>query len=133
MREAGPPGRPVQTLELAIDALDIPRIRPFWQAVLALADEPGADEAADWLVDPAGQLPALWFQRLDAPRPERNRIHFDITVPHDQAEDRVRAALGAGGTLLDDSRARAYWVLADPEGNEVCVCSWQDRDGRVPV
>lgn len=126
----GPPGRRVQTLELAIDALDIPRIRPFWQAVLALADEPGADEAADWLVDPAGRLPALWFQQLDAPRPQRNRIHFDITVPHDEAEDRVRAAVAAGGTLLDDTHARAFWILADPEGNEVCVCSWQDRDQR---
>jgi 4a-hydroxytetrahydrobiopterin dehydratase len=124
----GPPGRPVQSLELAIDALDIPRVRPFWQAVLALADEPGAPEAADWLIDPAGQLPAVWFQQMDAPRPQRNRIHFDITVPHDEAEDRVRAALAAGGTLLDDSRARAFWILADPEGNEVCVCSWQDRD-----
>jgi 4a-hydroxytetrahydrobiopterin dehydratase len=123
----GPPGRPVQTLELAIDALDVAAIRPFWKAVLALEDEVGE---ADWLVDPTGRLPTLWFQQLDAPRPQRNRIHFDITVPHDEAEDRVRAALAAGGTLLDDSRARAFWVLADPEGNEVCVCSWQDRDQR---
>lgn len=124
----GPPGRRVQTLELAIDALDIPGIRPFWQAVLALTDEVAGAGPTDWLVDPAGQLPTLWFQQMDAPRPQRNRIHFDITVPHDEAEHRVRAALDAGGTLVDDSRARAFWILADPEGNEVCVCSWQDRD-----
>ena len=35
--------RPVQALELAIDALDIPAIRPFWKAVLGYADEPGGD------------------------------------------------------------------------------------------
>ena len=26
-----------------------------------------------------------WFQQMDEPRPQRNRIHFDISVPHDEA------------------------------------------------
>ena len=47
-----------------------------------------------------------------------------------QAEGRVRAALGAGGRLVDDSFARSFWVLADAEDNEVCVCTWTDRDER---
>ncbi len=64
---------------------------------------------------------------MDEPRPQRNRMHFDVTVAHDLADDRVAAALAAGGTLRDDSHARAFWVLADPEGNEACVCTWQDR------
>jgi 4a-hydroxytetrahydrobiopterin dehydratase len=121
--------RPVQMLEMGIDALDIPAIRPFWKAVMAYADEPGRDGPCDALVDPAGQLPAIWFQQMDAPRPQRNRVHFDITVAHDEAEARVRAALAAGGRLVDDSHARSFWVLADAEGNEVCVCTWTDRDG----
>jgi len=118
--------RPVQMLEMAIDALDIPAIRPFWKAVLGYVDEPGSDG----IVDPAGQLPAIWFQQMDAPRPQRNRVHFDITVAHEEAEPRVRAALAAGGRLVDDSFARSFWVLADAEGNEVCVCTWTDRDER---
>jgi len=122
--------RPVQMLELAIDALDIPAIRPFWKAVLGLASEPTDDGSSAALVDPAGQLPAIWFQQMDAPRPQRNRIHFDIAVAHDEAEPRIAAALAAGGRLLSDAEARAFWVLADPEGNEVCVCTWQDRDER---
>jgi 4a-hydroxytetrahydrobiopterin dehydratase len=122
--------RPVQMLEMAIDALDIPAIRPFWKAVMAYADEPGRDGPDDAIVDPAGQLPAIWFQQMDAPRPQRNRVHFDITVAHDEAEARVRAALAAGGRLVDDSYARSFWVLADAEGNEVCVCTWTDRDER---
>jgi len=126
----GPAQRPVQALELAIDTLDVAKIRPFWKAVLALADEPDTAGPADWLIDPAGQLPTIWFQRMDAPRPQRNRIHLDITVAHDEAENRVRDALAAGGTLVDDSHARSFWVLADAEGNEVCVCSWLDRDER---
>jgi Glyoxalase-like domain len=122
--------RPVQSLEMAIDALDIPAIRPFWKAVMAYTDEPGRSGPEDAIVDPAGQLPAIWFQQMDAPRPQRNRVHFDITVAHDEAEARVRAALDAGGRLVDDSFARSFWVLADAEGNEVCVCTWADRDER---
>ena len=122
--------RPVQALELAIDAIDIPAIQPFWKAVLGYVDEPGGDGPSCAIVDPAGQLPALWFQQMDAPRPQRNRVHFDITVAHDEAEPRLRAALAAGGRLVDDSHARSFWVLADAEGNEVCVCTWTDRDER---
>ena len=122
--------RPVQMLEIAIDALDIAAIRPFWKAVMAHVDEPGKDGPQDAIVDPAGQLPAIWFQQMDTPRPQRNRAHFDITVAHDEADARVRAALQAGGRLVDASFARSFWVLADREGNEVCVCTWEDRDER---
>ncbi|WP_053204485.1 VOC family protein [Jiangella muralis] len=123
-------GRPrsEQSLELAIDAVDIQAIRPFWKAVLAYGDEPGLDGPADALVDPLGQGPAFWFQQMDAPRPQRNRIHFDISVPHDEAHRRLAAALDAGGRLVNDGRAPAFWVLADAEGNEICICTWQGRD-----
>lgn len=122
------PGRSVQKLELAIDAMDIPSIRPFWKAVLAYTDEPGYDEPTDPLVDPTREGPAVWFQQMDRPRPQRNRIHVDVSVPHDEADSRIESALAAGGTLVSDRRARAFWVLADAEGNEVCVTTWQDRD-----
>jgi 4a-hydroxytetrahydrobiopterin dehydratase len=121
--------RPVQALELAVDALDIPAVRPFWAAVLGYVDDPaGRGDPTGALVDPAGVLPAVWFQQMDVPRPQRNRLHVDLTVAHDEADARVHSALAAGGRLVDDSEARAFWVLADAEGNEVCVCTWQDRD-----
>ncbi|BBX07152.1 VOC family protein [Mycolicibacterium aichiense] len=118
----------VQAFEIAIDALDISAVRPFWQAVTGYVDEVGPSDLTDGLVDPAGRGPAIWFQQMDAPRPQRNRIHLDIDVPHDVASSRVAAALAAGGTLLSDRRAPAFWVLADPEGNEACICTWQGRD-----
>jgi 4a-hydroxytetrahydrobiopterin dehydratase len=120
--------RSVQRLELAIDALDIPTIRPFWRAVMGYTDERGDDAPDVAVVDPAGQGPAIWFQQMDAPRPQRNRIHFDITVPHDEALRRMDAAIAAGGKLLSDDYAPAFWVLADHEGNEICICTWQARD-----
>jgi 4a-hydroxytetrahydrobiopterin dehydratase len=118
----------VQSLEIAIDALDIPAIRPFWKAVLGYVDEPARDGPQDAVVDPYRRGPAVWFQQMDAPRPQRNRIHFDITVPHDQAEARIAAALAAGGVLVSDTAARSFWILADAEGNEICICTWQDRE-----
>ncbi len=116
--------RPVQELEIAVDTLDLDRIRPFWEAVLDYEYL----ERFEALVDPRRQGPSVWFQRMDEPRTQRNRIHFDITVPPAEADARIAAALAAGGTLVSDRRARAFWILADPEGNEICVCTWQDRD-----
>ena len=121
--------RSVQVIEIGIDALDAGAIRAFWRAVLGYVDEPGRSGAWDGLIDPLGQGPAVWFQRMDAPRPQRNRIHFDVSVPHDEAESRIRATLAAGGTLTYDAEAPAFWVLADAEGNEACVTTWQGRDG----
>jgi 4a-hydroxytetrahydrobiopterin dehydratase len=127
--QPGGPGHTVQVLEIGIDAMDIARIRPFWQAVLGYADEPGRAGPPNGLVDPAGQGPAVWFQQMDAPRPQRNRIHFDVSVPHDEAHQRIAATVAAGGTLVYDAEAPAFWVLADPEGNEACVTTWQGREG----
>ena len=122
-------GRSVQVLEIGIDALDAGAIRPFWRAVLGYVDEPGRSGPWSGLIDPLGQGPAVWFQRMDAPRPQRNRIHFDVSVPHDEAESRIGAALAEGGTLRYDAEAPAFWVLADAEGNEACITTWQGRDG----
>jgi 4a-hydroxytetrahydrobiopterin dehydratase len=118
-----------QGLEVAIDAMDIEAVRPFWRAVLHYEDAPARpDGRVVAIVDPLRIGPAFWFQQMDQPRPQRNRIHIDVTVPHDGAEARIAAALAAGGTMVSDRRARAFWILADREGNEACICTWQDRD-----
>ena len=79
------------------------------------------------LADPAGIGPTFWFQQMDEPRPQRNRIHLDVLVPHDEAQAQDRAALAAGGHMVNDAFAPRFWVLADKEGNEACVCTWQGR------
>ena len=123
-----PAAAAVQGVEVAIDALDIAAVRPFWKAITDYVDEPGPSDLSDGLIDPFGRGPAIWFQQMDAPRPQRNRIHLDIDVPHEAALARIDAAIAAGGTLLSDEAAPAFWVLADPEGNEACICTWQGRD-----
>ena len=110
-----------RAMEFGIDTMDADRIRPFWAAVLGYQDHGG------YLVDPMGTGPSVWFQQMTDARFERNRIHIHVIVPHDVAEGRVAAALAAGGTLVTDKYARSWWVLADADGNEACVSTWQDR------
>jgi 4a-hydroxytetrahydrobiopterin dehydratase len=120
----------VSLTEVAIDALNIEALLPFWKAVLGYVEEPlqNPGDSVDALVDPGRREPALWFQQMTEPRPQRSRIHLDIRLPHDVAEARITEAIAAGGTLVTSEYARAFWVLADPEGNEICICTWQDRD-----
>ena len=112
----------LQMIQVAIDALSIPDVTPFWQAVL------GYQVLGDTLVDPRFEGPTFWFQQMDAPRPQRNRVHIDVYLPQDQAEVRISAALAAGGRIVYDGHAPDWWTLADPEGNEVDVAPWPDRD-----
>jgi 4a-hydroxytetrahydrobiopterin dehydratase len=112
----------VQVVEIAVQALDHLAVQPFWRAVL------GYHERGEWdLIDTHGRLPAIALQPMDAPRPQRNRLHVDISVPHDRAEARVAAAVAAGGRLVTGEYAPAWWVLADAEGNEACVATWMGR------
>lgn len=113
----------VQMVQVAIDALVHPEVMPFWRAVLGYRQVGDED-----LLDPHSTGPPIWFQQMDAPRPQRNRIHIDVFVPHDQAEARVAAAVAAGGRLVSDEHAPAWWTLADAEGNEADVATWMGRD-----
>jgi 4a-hydroxytetrahydrobiopterin dehydratase len=127
-RELDMPADPtaVQTVQVTIDALVPPEVLPFWRAVLGYQNR--SDSPDEDLIDPNGRGPSFWFQQMDAPRPQRNRIHLDVWVPHDQAEARVAAAIAAGGHLVTDQHAPEWWVLADAESSEADVCTWMGRD-----
>ena len=124
-RELGIPADPeaVQAVQFAIDAAVSAAVLPFWRAVLAY-DQRG-DEDLD---DPHGRGPSIWFQHMDPARSGRNRIHVDVCVPHDAGQQRVAAALAAGGRLVDDSHAPQWWTLADAEGNEVDIATVLGRE-----
>jgi 4a-hydroxytetrahydrobiopterin dehydratase len=113
-------------LELGLDTPATGEVLPFWQAVLGLDQAPGADEG-DEVRDPSGVLPAIWFQKSGS-EPDRQRWHLDLWVDPADVQPRIDAARAAGGTLVSAERAPSFWVLADAEGNKVCLCTWQDRD-----
>ena len=110
-----------ERVEIALDCADPDAVRPFWAAGLGYQERLGGQGVE--LHDPRGRGPVLWFQRMDPPRPGRGRFHLDVTVPDDVAGPRVQAVLAAGGRLVTDEFAPSWWVLADAEGNELCVCT----------
>ena len=65
------------------------------------------------LVDPLAAVPTIWFQQMDAPRPQRNRIHIDIDVPHETAQAADRRGAGrrrhADGQRLRRARRTGCW------------------------
>ncbi len=95
--------------------------RPFFTAALSY-EELGDTDA----VDPLRCGPQLAFNPISGDSPARGRTHFDVFVPADQAQSRVKAALAAGGRLVDDSHAPAWWSLASPDNHGVDIASWTD-------
>ncbi|MBM7494836.1 4a-hydroxytetrahydrobiopterin dehydratase [Micromonospora luteifusca] len=124
-KDLGIPADPtaVQLINVTLDALAGADVLPFWQALLGYRQI-----GDDYLFDPSRRGPGFGLQPMDEARPQRNRMHLDIAVPHDQAEARIAAALAAGGHLVSDAHAPMWWVLADAEGNEACVATWLGRE-----
>jgi 4a-hydroxytetrahydrobiopterin dehydratase len=112
----------VQHVQLAFDAADRSAVMEFWRAALGYVPVGPED-----MVEPNLIGPSVWFQDKQHVSP-RNRIHVDVSVPHDQAQARVDAILAAGGTMLGDKHAPAWWSLIDVEGNVVDIATWQGRD-----
>lgn len=116
----------VQSLLIIPGAPDIAQIMPFWQAILGY--EPRHDSPAEDLVDPRDRGAPFWFEPMKHPRADGGgAIHIAIWVPHEQAEARVAAALAAGGRLVRDEFAPAWWTLADAAGNEADIATAMGR------
>lgn len=122
-RDAGLEADPsaVQTVFFAIDTGRFDEVQPFWKAALGYKERLPHE-----LQDPKRRGPLFWFN--DKPyQPPRNRIHVDVSVPHDLAEARVQAVLDAGGRLLGDRHAPAWWSLIDADGNVADIATWRGR------
>jgi 4a-hydroxytetrahydrobiopterin dehydratase len=117
----------VQSLLVIPGAPDIAEVTPFWRA--ALGYEPRLDSPDEDLVDPVDRGPAFWFESMDEPRPGGlGAIHVAVWLPYEQARARVAAALAAGGQMVRDEYAPAWWTLSDAAGNEVDIATVQGRD-----
>lgn len=116
-------------LELGLDTVAGQYLAPFYAALLGGELESGEP------VDPSGQVPTVWWQASGAEDPQLalpeqsfpQRWHFDVWVPHDNAEHRLKAVLQAGGRLVSDAAAPAYWVVEDADGNRSCICTPHGR------
>jgi 4a-hydroxytetrahydrobiopterin dehydratase len=111
-------------VELGLDTAVGVQLAPFYAALLGGEVEDGEP------VDPSGQVPTVWWQEPDGDetwalpeQPFEQRWHFDVWVAHDEGERRLQAVLDAGGRLVSDLAAPAYWVVEDADGNRSCICT----------
>ena len=95
---------------LCLDAADVRRAGEFWAAVLGAPLVVREDGVA---VIRSATLPDLWIDPVPEPKVIKNRVHLNLRAPS------VDGLLGLGATELDDQDT--FRVLADPEGNELCV------------
>jgi len=93
----------VSQVELGLDTARSATIAPVWAALLTGSAE------SQGRGSPSDETP-------------RQRFHLEVYVAPEVAEQRIAAAVAAGGTVVDDSKAPMLTVIADQDGNEGIVC-----------
>jgi len=138
-------------IQVVFDAAEPEKLAEFWGLALGYVPEPPPEGFSSWAefgtaagipeaefdaqasrIDPSGQGPRLYFQRVPEGKAAKNRVHLDVRVAgrevHDEARkqlisEHVERLVQAGASIawrLDDARGHAI-VMRDPEGNEFCV------------
>lgn len=113
----------VSEVELGLDTARSATIAPVWAALLTgSADSQGRGTPSDEVRDATARVPNLWFGDADEHETPGQRFHVEVYVAPEVAEQRVAAAVAAGGTVIDDSEAPSLTVIADQDGNRGVVC-----------
>ena len=132
-------------IQVTFDAAEPEKLAEFWGLALGYVVEPPPEGFASWedfagsagipeadwgevasRIDPAGEGPRLYFQRVPEGKTAKNRLHFDLWPTATARDAEVERAVRLGATMLADRRqpgGPGWVVLADPEGNEFCVGS----------
>ena len=97
--------------------------RPFWEAAFGYQRTGDTD-----LTDPIRRGPHLMFHELHDPRAKRGRTHIDVSVPAEEAEKRVQAAVEAGGRIVKAYEDQRTWLLASPDNHGVDIAGWADLE-----
>ena len=99
---------------LVLDSTDAPRLADFWSRVAQVPLVAASD--GDLLVQLVADGEGLFVDDVPEPRSGRTRVRIDVQLP----DYDVAPLVARGATLVAEPRDGAqWWVLADPEGNEV--------------
>lgn len=113
----------VSDIELGLDTARSATIAPVWAALLTgSAEAQGRGTPSDEIRDASGRVPNLWFGDADELDTPGQRFHIEVYVAPEAVEQRISAALAAGGDIVDDSDTPSLTVIADQDGNKGIVC-----------
>lgn len=114
---------PLQLTSIVIDCHDPEKLAEFWSAAIGYTNA-GIVEQYAMLRDPEKKGPNLLLQKVDEPKPGKNRMHWDwMAASKEEHAAEIERLLSLGATkVADKAEMGISWaVLADPEGNEFCV------------
>lgn len=113
----------VSVVELGLDTPNSATIAPVWAALLTgHADAQGCGSPSDEIRDATARVPNLWFGDTKEDENPRQRFHVEVYVAAEAAEQRIAAAIAAGGTISDDSNTPSLTVILDQDGNKGVLC-----------
>ena len=138
-------------IQVVFDAADPEKLAEFWALALDYLVEPPPEGFVSWeafarsagipeeefgdvaaRIDPAGEGPRLYFQRVPEGKTAKNRVHLDVRVAGREVRgeerkrlvsEKVEELVQAGGSIAwanETVRGNSI-VMRDPEGNEFCV------------
>ena len=114
----------VSEIELGLDAAGPATVAPVWAALLTGdAASQGRGSPGDEVRDATGRVPNLWLVHRAAPAAAGPRVPGGVYLAREVVEQRVAAAVAAGGTVVDDTDAPGLTVVADQEGNRGVICA----------
>ncbi len=114
----------VSEVELGLDTTSSATVAPVWAALLTgSAESQGRGTPGDEIRDASGRVPNLWFGDAKEGETDVQRFHVEVYVPPEVVEQRIAAAVAAGGSVVDDSESPGLTVIADQEGNRGIVCA----------
>jgi hypothetical protein len=120
---------PTRLVNVVLDANDLPALSRWWAAALGWAVT--FEESDEVTVAPPAGHPGveLTFGAVAEPKAGKNRVHLDLASESEDAQHATAERLVAAGARRLPSESFPWIVLADPEGNELCVLDPRPGDG----
>jgi len=110
------------TIHIVLDCADPERLGEFWSKALGYTVSGYAEQ---WgMLKGPNEGEVLLLQRVPEPKAGKNRMHIDIIASDIEAKAKELETLGAERLGEDPvGQFGMTWItMADPEGNEFCVC-----------
>jgi predicted enzyme related to lactoylglutathione lyase len=108
-------------VDIVIDCADPEALAAFWAEALGYRKIGVKDQYGLLLPDNQAHPPVI-LQRVHEPKTAKTRVHFDLRVDDVETKATKLEALGARRIDVGQPADASFIPMADPEGNEFCVC-----------